>query len=195
VGQVTDIERRHVMPGSDGTQPAIRVDLRALKLREDLMERNGLLITERPEVRQLYEDGSEQLPRPLRYFDNTATPQGTEHSHEYVPVQPVNTGGQAAPDRERAPSEAQTGQNNQRERDSGYGFRLNPNLQRIIDAGKTGDPDKINAAMRESAEAYLASPQGQAFTMRSQARAQEMLEQQQEAQQQAMQQPAMRMSR
>jgi hypothetical protein len=69
-------------------------------------------------------------------------------------------------------------------------LRLDPDLQRILDAGKTGDPAQIDAAMRESADAYRASPQGQVFMLESQALAQEMLaqQQQQKDQQLAMQQ-------
>jgi hypothetical protein len=56
---------------------------------------------------------------------------------------------------------------------------LDPDLQRILDAAHTGDQAKIDAAMRESAEAYWASPEGQVFAMDSHTLAQDMVAQQQ----------------
>ncbi|MCL1960242.1 MAG: hypothetical protein FWG56_00325, partial [Desulfovibrionaceae bacterium] len=88
IGHVIDAERRHVNPGPDGTRPPVVLDMNDLHLRENLMERDGIRITNRPNERQPYVDSGEQLPAPPRYFDNTDTPPGTPHSHEYVPVQP-----------------------------------------------------------------------------------------------------------
>jgi hypothetical protein len=80
---------------------------------------------------------------------------------------------------------------------------LDPDLQRILDAAHTGDQARVDAAMRESAEAYWASPEGQVFAMDSHTLAQDMVRQQAQAeaaarrqeQQEADPGPVMRMSR
>jgi hypothetical protein len=79
---------------------------------------------------------------------------------------------------------------------------LDPDLQRILNAARTGDQAQIGAATRQSAEAYWASPEGQAFAMNSHTLARDMAQQaeaaaQQQARQQAVEQsgPVMGMSR
>ncbi len=85
---------RQLARQADGSTPPIQLDMDQLRLREVLLERNGLALppgsTPLPtgadtDVRQAYLDIG-QDPPVAGHFDFTRTPEGTPHRHQHRPI-------------------------------------------------------------------------------------------------------------
>lgn len=103
-GAVTAViyTHRQLARQADGSTPPMQLDMDQLRLREVLLERNGLAFppgsTPLPtgadtDVRQAYLDIG-QDPPVAGHFDFTRTPEGTPHRHQHRPIPPS---GQAGP--------------------------------------------------------------------------------------------------
>lgn len=86
MSNIITIDRTSAHP-VNGVAPRMQINMGSLRLREDLMERNGITITSNPNTPQRYYDTS-QSPAALHHFDHTNTPSSTQNSHQHVPVVP-----------------------------------------------------------------------------------------------------------
>jgi hypothetical protein len=201
VSSVAYTECAHVKPGANGEQPPISIDLNRLHLHENLMERNGISITNCAHSREPYINSGEQLPQPPRHFDNTY------HSHEYVPAQPGLASGmapslgatnQTTSSREQDTPAAQHTETNRppaATQDMPSSTQdLNAFLDRMIAASQAGD----QATFRQMTQTLANSPSGQELHAQSVAavdRFEAQQAQQQLQQQMAQEGPVMRMHR
>ncbi|HZF98345.1 MAG TPA: XVIPCD domain-containing protein [Pseudoxanthomonas sp.] len=98
VTNIITIDRRHAH-AVNGVAPRMEIDMGSLRLREDLMERNGIAITRNPNAPQPYHDIGTSPPKPGLFQHTATTHQHTSpivaHPPE-VPVQALGLRGPAA---------------------------------------------------------------------------------------------------
>lgn len=73
----------------NGVAPQMQINMGQLRLREDLMERNGITLTTNPGTPQPYYDTSQSSPA-LHHFDHTHNQNhvNEQNAHQHVPVVP-----------------------------------------------------------------------------------------------------------
>jgi len=150
VGWAVAMERTYNPPGPGGETPRMAVNLAQLHLDRQQLERDGLDLGQNHQPMPFY-DLSQTPPR-LDHFHHTA------QTHVYEPVtqdQPQH----AAPEQQHA----SPGDDSPRAGQAGSALRLDPDLQRIFNAGLSGDGAKIDAAFEQCTSNYLNTAQGLAF--------------------------------
>ncbi|HEX7801720.1 MAG TPA: hypothetical protein VF471_03050 [Pseudoxanthomonas sp.] len=179
----------------NGMAPQMQINMGQLRLREDLMERNGITLTTNPGTPQPYYDTSQPSPV-LHHFDHTHNQNhlNEQNAHQHVPVVPG-----LSPERSRAPRESENDipvpkPNPQSELSPTKDFSAY--LDRMLAAAQTGD----DTTFRKMTQTLADLPPGR--EMRAEAVAtvdrQEQLATQQQMDQQRVQQmeaPVMRMHR
>lgn len=100
VTNIISIDRLHAH-SVHGVAPQMQIDMGQLRLREDLMERNGITISRNPNTPQPYYDIS-QSPQALHHFDHTHNQNhaSEQNAHQHVPAVPGLSPERSRDDRE-----------------------------------------------------------------------------------------------
>lgn len=135
ITNVISIDRAYAR-AINGVAPRMEINLGQLHLREDLMERNGIMLTTNPGTPQPYYDTS-QSPPALHHFEHTNTPSGTQNSHQHVPVVPGFPPGKSSDSREPEDDVPARAPNAEQELSPTKDFSAY--LDRMLAAAQTGD--------------------------------------------------------
>ncbi|MBT2747819.1 MULTISPECIES: hypothetical protein [unclassified Lysobacter] len=152
VTNIITSERAHAHP-INGVAPRMQIDMGQLRLREDLMERNGVTLTANPGTPQSYYDTS-QSPPALHHFDHTNTPPGSQNSHQHVPAAPGSSPGKSRDGGEPNDGVPAHAPNAQQELSPTNDFHAY--LDRMLAAARSGD----DASFRKMTQTLADLPPG-----------------------------------